>query len=27
MEAIEKEMEEVAKYDNMLEMCKKYFND
>jgi hypothetical protein len=27
MEAIEKEMEEVAKYDDMLEMCKKYFID
>lgn len=27
MEAIEKEMEEIARYDDMLEMSKKYFGD
>lgn len=27
MEAIEKEMEEIAKYDDMIEMSRKYFAD
>lgn len=27
MEAIEKEMEEIARYDDMLEMIYKYFKD
>ena len=27
MEAIETEMEQIAKYDDMLEMVKKYFHD
>ena len=27
MEAIEVEMEQIAKYDDYLEMVKKYFND
>jgi hypothetical protein len=27
MEAIETEMEQIAKYDDMLEMVEKYFNE